>query len=182
MLMRLRRRPMPSLGRQPASRNEPEVTAPTAIGPDKLSYTLSMASIKASLGHLRNISLFASCSGKDLERIAKAADEVTVKAGTLIIDQGQTGREAYVILEGTATVRRNGKKVATVGAGAIVGELSLLDHGPRTASVTADTECQMLVISQRNLYGVLEKVPALSHKLLAALAGRIRELDRAHYG
>ena len=141
-----------------------------------------MASLKASLSHLRNIPLFSSCSSKDLERIAKAADETTVKAGRLIIDQGQTGREAYIILSGTAVVRRSGKKVATLGAGAIVGELSLLDHGPRTASVTAETDCDLLVISQRNLYGVIEKVPALSHKLLAALATRIRDLDRAYYG
>ena len=56
-------------------------------------------------------------------------------AGSLIVDQGQTGREAFVILDGNVTVKRNGRKVATLGPGAIVGELSLLDHGPRTATV-----------------------------------------------
>lgn len=141
-----------------------------------------MASKKSYLESLRRVSLFSSCSNKDLEKIAKAGDEVTMEAGSLIVDQGQTGREAFVILKGSATVRRNGKKVAPLGPGSVVGELSLLDHGPRTASVVADTDCVMLVISQRQFLGVLDSIPALSHKLLATLAGRIRELDRQYFG
>jgi len=103
-------------------------------------------------------------------------------AGALIVDQGQTGREAFVVLEGTVTVRRNGKKVASLGPGTIVGELSLLDHGPRTASVYAETDVTLLLITQRHFTAVLDEVPALSHRLLAALANRIRELDRSYYG
>src|SRR3954471_19537747 len=141
-----------------------------------------MASKKASLEHLRNVSLFASCSTKDLQKIAKAGDEITMAAGTLIVDQGQTGREAFIVLDGTVTVKRNGKKVATLGPGTVVGELSLLDHGPRTATVTCETDCTLLLITQRHFSAVLHEIPALSHKLLASLAGRIRELDRAYYG
>lgn len=141
-----------------------------------------MASKKSYLESLGKVSLFSSCSNKDLEKIAKAGDEVTISAGTVVVDQGQTGREAFVLLKGSATVRRNGKKVATLGPGAVIGELSLLDHGPRTATVSADTDCTMLVISQRQFLGVLDQVPALSHKLLATLAGRIRELDRQYFG
>ena len=141
-----------------------------------------MASKKSYLESLRKVSLFSSCSNKDLEKIAKAGDEVSFTAGSLVVDQGQTGREAFVIISGTATVKRNGKKVATLGTGAVVGELSLLDHGPRTASVIADTECVMLVISQRQFLGVIDAIPALSHKLLGTLAGRIRELDRQYFG
>jgi len=141
-----------------------------------------MASKKASLEHLRNVSLFASCSTKDLQKIAKAGDEITMAAGTLIVDQGQTGREAFIVLEGTVTVKRNGKKVATLGSGTVVGELSLLDHGPRTATVTCETDCVLMLITQRHFSAVLDEVPALAHKLLASLAGRIRELDRQYYG
>lgn len=141
-----------------------------------------MASKKSYLESLGKVSLFSSCSNKDLEKIAKAGDEVVVSAGTTIVDQGQTGREAFVLLKGSATVRRNGKKVATLGPGAVIGELSLLDHGPRTATVNADTDCTMLVISQRQFLGVIDAIPALAHKLLATLAGRIRELDRQYYG
>ena len=141
-----------------------------------------MASKKSYLESLGKVSLFSSCSNKDLEKIAKAGDEVTISAGTVVVDQGQTGREAFVLLKGSATVRRNGKKVSTLGPGAVIGELSLLDHGPRTATVSADTDCTMLVISQRQFLGVIDAIPALAHKLLATLAGRIRELDRQYYG
>ena len=141
-----------------------------------------MASTKASLEHLRNVSLFASCSTKDLQRIAKAGDEISMAAGTLIVDQGQTGREAFIVLKGTVIVKRNGRKVASLGEGTVVGELSLLDHGPRTATVTCETDCTLLLITQRHFSAVLDDVPALSHKLLASLAGRIRDLDRQYYG
>lgn len=141
-----------------------------------------MASKKTYLDSLRRVALFSSCSTKDLEKIAKAGDEVKMDAGSVIVDQGQTGREAFVIISGSATVKRNGKKVATLGAGSVVGELSLLDHGPRTATVVADTECTMLVISQRQFLAVIDAIPAISHKLLATLAGRIRELDRQYFG
>ena len=141
-----------------------------------------MASKKAYLEHLRNIPLFQSFSQKDLEKVAKAGDEVSMPAGSLIVDQGQMGREAFVILEGTVTVKRNGKKVASAGPGTIVGELSLLDHGPRTATVTAETDVTLLVLSQRTFLAVVDDVPALSHKLLSSLANKIRELDRQYFG
>jgi CRP-like cAMP-binding protein len=141
-----------------------------------------MVSKKASLEHLRNVSLFASCSLKDLQKIAKASDEITMSAGTMIVDQGQTGREAFVVLDGTVNVKRNGKKVASLGAGTVVGELSLLDHGPRTATVVCETDCTLLLITQRHFAAVLEDVPALGQKIMASLAGRIRDLDRQYYG
>jgi len=141
-----------------------------------------MASKRAYLDHLRNVPLFSSCSTKELQTIAKATDELTVPPGHVLTDQGQMGREAFVIVDGSATVKRNGKKVATLGPGSVVGELSLLDHGPRTATVTADTDTTVLVIEQRYFLGVLEAVPSISRKLLAALAGRVREFDRQYYG
>ena len=141
-----------------------------------------MASKKAYLEHLRNVSLFQGCSTKDLEKIARASDEIKMPAGSLIVDQGQTGREAFIVLEGTVAVKRNGKKVGAVGPGTVVGELSLLDHGPRTATVVCESDCNLLLLDQRHFMGVLDDVPALAHKLLAALAGRIRDLDRQYFG
>ena len=141
-----------------------------------------MASKKAYIEHLRNVPLFQGCSNRDLEKIAKAGDEVRMPAGSLILDQGQTGREAFVVLDGTVVAKRNGKKIANLGRGAVVGELSLLDHGPRIATVICETDCELLLLDQRNFMGVLDEVPALAHKLLATLAGRIRDLDRQYYG
>jgi CRP/FNR family transcriptional regulator, cyclic AMP receptor protein len=155
---------------------------PTPCGAPGHLYDAAMASKKAYLDQLRMVSLFAGCSTKDLEKIARAGDEVRVQAGHLIIDQGQTGREAFVIVEGSATVRRNGKKVTTLGPGSVVGELSLLDHGPRTATVITDVPTTLFVIDQRRFAGVIDEVPAIAHKLMASLASRIRDLDRQIYG
>lgn len=141
-----------------------------------------MASKKQHLESLSKVALFSACSKKELEKVAKAGDEITMTAGTMIIDQGQTGREAFVIVEGDVTVKRNNRKVATLGAGSVVGEMSLLDKGPRTATVICDTDCTLLVIDQRRFLGVVEEIPTIAYKLLGSLAARIRDLDRAYYG
>jgi CRP-like cAMP-binding protein len=141
-----------------------------------------MATTKSTVDHLRSIALFSECSSKELSLVVKSSTERLLKAGTVIMDQGQTGREAYVVLEGSATVKRNGKKIGSAKVGSVIGELSLLDHGPRTAAVIADTDVRLLVISERALKGAIDNIPAISRKLLKALATRVRELDRAHYG
>lgn len=141
-----------------------------------------MATRSKHLEHLAEISLFSALSKRDLQRIAKASNEITRDAGTVLVDQGDAGREAFVVIEGSATVKRNNRKVGTLGPGDAIGELSLLDHGPRTATVTADTPITLLVLSAREFSGVLEEVPGLAHKLLNQLAARVRELDRQIYG
>jgi CRP-like cAMP-binding protein len=142
----------------------------------------AMATMKQHLQHLRDVPLFDGCSKKELEKIVRASDEITMTAGTLIIDQGQTGREAFVVMDGEVAVKRNGRKVADLGPGSVVGELSLLDHGPRTATAVCTTDCTLLVIDQRRFLAVIDDIPSLSHKLLRSLAGRIRELDRKNFG
>ncbi len=141
-----------------------------------------MANKKQQLESLRNVSLFSACSKKELETVAKATDEITMTAGTLIMDQGQTGREAFVVVEGEVVVKRNNRKVATLGPGSVVGEMSLLDRGPRTATVICDTDCTLLVIDHRRFRSVVDEIPSISHKLMSSLAARIRELDRRAYG
>lgn len=103
-------------------------------------------------------------------------------AGKELVDQGDIGREAFVILSGTASVRRNGRKIATLGPGDPFGELALLDHGPRTASVVAESELRLFVLTARRFNAVLDEAPGLSRKLLGALASRVRELDSKTFG
>ena len=136
----------------------------------------------AYLEHLSQVPLFRSLSRRDLQRVARAADELRVEAGRVLTEQGQVGRECFVILDGTAAVRRNGRKVATLGPGDAAGELSLLDHGPRTATVVAEGPMTVLVIGARELSGLLDEVPAVAKKLLVALAARVRELDAKAFG
>jgi CRP-like cAMP-binding protein len=137
---------------------------------------------QSHLDHLAAVSLFAACSKKELQAVSRATDEVALPAGRALCEQGATGREAFVILEGSADVLINGTKVATVGPGACVGELALLDHGPRTATVVAATDVRALVIGVREFSAIIDEVPPITHKLLRALAARIRTLDADVYG
>jgi CRP-like cAMP-binding protein len=134
------------------------------------------------LAALAAVPMFASCTKRELQRLARAGDEMEFPAGRRLVDQGATGREAFFILEGTATVRRGNRKVATLGPGDWFGELALLDHQPRTASVTTDTPVKVYVLDSRHFEGVLDDIPGLSRKLLAQLAGRLRELDAKAFG
>lgn len=141
-----------------------------------------MASRGVYIEHLRRVSLFAGLSKKELERVAAAGSEIDVVAGKVIMEQGRSGSDAFVVLKGTFVVRRNGRKLAELTAGDIVGELALLDNGPRTATVECTEAGSVLIISRGQFGAVLDAIPTLSHKLLAALAGRIRNYDRAVLG
>jgi CRP-like cAMP-binding protein len=134
------------------------------------------------LDHLASVPLFRGMTTKELRDIAKATVELSIVEGKEFVTQGDVGREAFVIVEGKADVVRNGKTIASLGPGDCVGELSLLDHGPRTASVLAATNLTVLVLGPREFNGVLDEVPTLTHKVLEALASRVRELDARTYG
>jgi CRP/FNR family cyclic AMP-dependent transcriptional regulator len=129
------------------------------------------------LDRLGKVRLFSSCTDKELGQIGKASDEVTVPTGKEIVTQGTAGREFFLILDGTATVTRDGSTVATLGPGDYFGELALLHHAPRNATVTAEEDMSLLVIGQREFSGVLDEVPGLTHKLLIQMAGRLAEAD-----
>jgi CRP/FNR family cyclic AMP-dependent transcriptional regulator len=137
---------------------------------------------RSPVDHLGSVSLFSACSKKELQAVARASDQVELAAGRSLCEQGSIGREAFIIIEGSAEVKRNGRKVATLGPGDTFGELALLDHGPRTATVTAATPLKVLVIGAREFAGILDEVPPIAHKLLKSLAGRIRELDVKTFG
>jgi CRP-like cAMP-binding protein len=126
---------------------------------------------------LSKIWLFSTSSAKDLRTIRKALEEVTVPPGRLLCEQGTIGQEFFLIVDGQASVKRNNRKVATLGPGQYFGELALLDRRPRSASVTSDTDMTLLVLGQRQFNGILDSVPPLSRKLLSATATRLREAD-----
>jgi CRP/FNR family transcriptional regulator, cyclic AMP receptor protein len=126
---------------------------------------------------LSSIWLFSTVTPRELRLVAKALDELSAPAGTVLIEEGTIGREFFFVVEGRASVRRGGRKVALLGPGDYFGELALLDRGPRSATVVADTDMILLNMSQREFYGLLEDVPPLARKLLAAMASRLREAD-----
>lgn len=126
---------------------------------------------------LEEVNLLAGCSRKQLRAIARISEVLEVPAGSVLARRGDPGDEFFLILDGSANVLRNGRKIATLGRGQYFGELSLLDRGPRSATVKAATDLDVLVLGQREFGGVLDSVPALSRKLLAAMASRLRAAD-----
>jgi CRP/FNR family transcriptional regulator, cyclic AMP receptor protein len=136
-----------------------------------------MASKNTYLDHLAKVPLFSALSKKDLQRVARASDEIDVEAGRVIVDQGRTGHEFFLIVDGRAAVKRNNRKVADLGPGQYFGELALLDRGPRSASVVAETPMTLLVLGQREFTGVLDGVPGMATKILSTMAQRLREAD-----
>lgn len=134
------------------------------------------------LDHLASVPLFSGFSTKELRDVAKATVALTLDSGKEFVTQGEVGREAFIIVDGHADVVRNGTTIAQLGPGGVVGELSLLDHGPRTASVVAAGPLTVLVLGPREFSGLLDEVPTLTHKILAYLASRVRELDSQVFG
>lgn len=126
--------------------------------------------------------MFSGCSKKELAAIAKASEQITVGDGHTLMKQDEPSREAFVILSGRAVVKRNGRKVAELGPGDAVGELGLLDHGVRTATVVTDGPTDVLVIGPREFSGILDEVPSLARRLTRTLAATVRELDTKSYG
>jgi CRP-like cAMP-binding protein len=129
------------------------------------------------LDHLAQVPLFSTCSRRDLQKLGRASDEIAVRAGKVLVQEGKPGHEFFLIEHGTAEVRRKNRKVATLGKGDFFGELSLLDRSPRSATVVAQSDMTLVVLGQREFAGVIDEVPAMAHKLLAALAARLREAD-----
>jgi len=129
----------------------------------------------AKLELMKKVPLFEHCSKKDLQRIAELADELPLSAGRVLIEEGERGREFFVLVDGTVDVRRKGRKVTTLGPGDFFGEMALLSRAPRAATVTAATDVTVLVISDRAFVDLLDRMPELWVKVARALAERVSD-------
>ena len=129
------------------------------------------------LEYFRRVPMFSTCSKKDLKTIASNAERLHVPAGRILAEQGQTGREAFIIVDGKARVYRNGRKVAMLRPGQFFGELSLLDRAPRNATVIADTDMELLVLGQREFAKIVDAAPAFARALLTGIARRINDAE-----
>lgn len=129
---------------------------------------------------LQQVPLFAALSTAQLQRVARLADEVEVSQGKRLATAGEPGHELYVIVDGQATVRLPGGRTVRLGPGEFFGEMSLVDGGPRSATVDAATPMRLLVIGHREFWTLLAEAPALAAKVMRALSQRLREAEAAH--
>lgn len=130
---------------------------------------------------LASIPLFSACSDKELRQISNLVVPTKVAEGRVLMVQGQAGVEAFVIASGTADVSIDGASVATVGPGQILGEMTLLDRmSLRSATVTASTPMELLVLEPRAFADLIEKHPSVLRRIAVALAARLRAAETSH--
>jgi CRP/FNR family cyclic AMP-dependent transcriptional regulator len=127
----------------------------------------------AKIELLKSVPLFAQCTRKELAAVAAVADEIDLQEGRELTRQGAPGREFFVLVEGEADVRRNGRKVRTLGDGDFFGEIALVTKRPRTATVVARTPVRVLVVTDRAFRRMIEESPSMQTKVLQALAERL---------
>lgn len=127
---------------------------------------------------LRNVRLLSACTNRELAEVAALTVPASLPSGTVLTREGQAGGLAYVIESGTCEVVRGTRVVARLGQGDVVGELSLIDGGPRTATVRAVTAVEVLEITAKDLQRLLRDAPRLRRSLLRSLAARVRDVDR----
>ena len=127
----------------------------------------------AKVDLIKSVPLFEHCSKSELAKIAEIADELDLPEGKVLIREGERGREFFVIAAGEVEVTRDGKEVATLKSGDFIGEMALLSNVPRSATVTALTPLDVLVVTDRGFRDLLDKMPSLWPKLAQALAERV---------
>lgn len=134
---------------------------------------------KGKVDVLKNVWLFSACTNKELSRIASMVDEADVSEGAVLTKEGAVGHEFFAVASGKATARLRNKKLASYGPGDFFGEMSLLDQGPRSATITADTDMTLYVLDGRSFGNLIERYPAVARKILRGLAQRLRKAEKA---
>jgi len=127
----------------------------------------------AKIELIKSVPLFSSCSKKELEAIAAQADELVVPEGKVLTKEGARGREFMVIVDGSAEVRKKGRRLNLLGSGDFLGEIALLSGGPRTATVTTTSETDLLVLTDRAFSNVTKKMPSIHASVVKALSERL---------
>ncbi len=123
---------------------------------------------------LKSVDLFSQMPGEDLAQVAQIAQELYFEQGHQIIKQGDIGDCLYLIIEGEVKVVAGEKEVACLGEKECVGEMSLLDSEPRSASVLASTDVMLLKIEQEDFYDMISERPEIAQGVITILTKKLR--------
>lgn len=127
---------------------------------------------RQALKTLQALPLFAGCSPAQLRAIDRLLTEVRVSGGRELMREGERGLDFAVVIDGRAEVLRDGEPVAELERGAFFGEIALVDHGLRTATVVARTPMRLYVLHRVEFERLLELVPSVRDEVLATAEGR----------
>jgi len=128
---------------------------------------------------LQTVPLFSGLSRRHLNQIARYVAEKQVEKGAVLANQGSVETDFMLVLQGTAQVERDGRVLAELKAGDFFGEMSLIDGEARSATVTAQTDCVLMVIDRGPFEKQLDSSPEIQKKIMLALCKRLREADSA---
>ena len=124
---------------------------------------------------LAGVGFFEGFSKPELDSVAALGERVDVTAGTELIDQGRVGDTCYVIVTGTAAIYMQGEFVTSVGAGTMVGEMALVEHRPRNASVVAETDMTLVGYGMKEFRKLLDRSPNANERVTIMLNERLAE-------
>ncbi len=124
---------------------------------------------------LARIGFFEGFTPEELQRVAELVDDVAAEPGAVLTEQGRPGTECFVIESGQANVYFGGEHIATLGPGSMVGEMALLEHRPRIATVVAETPMDLLGLDTRSFRALLEEMPKASQRVMSLLNARLQE-------
>ncbi len=131
-----------------------------------------MAELDPKLERLTSSPVFSQLGRRKLEALAPFTDDVTVPAGTTLMEQGSFPHELEVIVEGGAAIQIDGNTVKEVGPGDIIGEMALIDKSLRSATVVTTEATKLVVISGRAFASLMDKYPEIAEDLKAIAASR----------
>jgi CRP-like cAMP-binding protein len=123
------------------------------------------------------IGLFGACTRDELAQLARLFDGVTRPAGSIMTREGAQGKEFYVIVDGIATASAGGREIAALQPGDFFGEMSLLDQAPRSATVVAKTDLELLVTDARSFFALVETAPSVGMRMMRTMSERLRSIE-----
>ena len=122
---------------------------------------------------LKEVSLFAGLSKKELKKLGRWTDEVSVRDGELLATEGQFAHEFFVIEDGFAEVTQNGEVIAELGPGDFFGEIGILETERRTASVTTTAPAKLVVMGEREFKQMEQEMTGPSDRIRSAIRARL---------
>ncbi len=112
-----------------------------------------------------------------LDLFRNETDGPTFAKGQPVFSAGDVADRMYVVLEGEVEISIRGKVVETLGPGGVFGEMALIEHTPRTATVTAVTSCRLVEITERRFLFLLQQTPHFSLQIMRVITERLRKMD-----
>ena len=126
---------------------------------------------------LADVPLLSGLPKSQMLVIARLMEPVTLPAGSELTRAGEIGEEAFLITRGSVSVWQQGEKLTARGVGAFIGESSLLDGQPHSATCVADDEVDALRISADGFSTLLDSSPGVARKIMETLTWIIRHLE-----